>query len=213
MRERPRVKICGITRSEDALLAANLGADLLGLNFHPGSPRCVSVAQGRQIVSELGEERGSCLVAGVFVDQSVAEVERIRDAAGLDLVQLHGDYSASDVERLGDGVIQVVRPRRALRTELACTVDGAWALLVDRYDPYLAGGTGFAWEERRLVEMSRALEGRRWLLAGGVRPENVARTLKLSEAWGIDVCSGVEAQPGRKSERLMRALFAEIENG
>lgn len=213
MTARPHVKICGITRGEDAVLAASLGADLLGLNFHPASPRCVSVEQGRKIVSELGEARRNCLLVGVFVDQSIAEIEQVRDAVGLDLAQLHGDYGASDIQRLGEGVVQVLRPRRALRTALASSVDGTWALLVDRYDPHLAGGTGVAWEERRLAEMSRELEGKRWLLAGGVRPGNVARMLKLSKAWGVDVCSGVEAEPGRKSERLMKELFAEIDNG
>ncbi len=213
MRERPRVKICGITRSRDAQRAVGLGADLLGLNFYSGSPRCVTVAQAREIVSDLGEARQDCRLVGVFVDRPIGEIERIREAIGLDLVQLHGRYSDEDAARLGQEVIRVVRPRGSLEGSLSLGMDRAWALLVDRYDPGLAGGTGRAWEIGRLGEMGRELEGERWLLAGGINPANVAQMIEVSRPWGIDVCSGVEGEPGSKSESLMEKLFAEIDNG
>lgn len=211
MKSRSRVKICGVTRSEDALAAARLGADLVGINFHPKSPRFVTVDKGREIASALAEERDHCLLVGVFVDHPVGEIERIREVVGLDLVQLHGDYDVHDEERLGEGVITVVRPRDGVEEAIDLGPRSSWALLVDQYDPELAGGTGRSWERSRLEKLGRELAGERWLLAGGVKAENAVEMIRASGAWGIDVCSGVEQRPGRKSVRKMERLFAVIE--
>lgn len=207
-----RVKICGITRSEDAAHAVRLGADFIGLNFHPGSPRWVSVSRAREIASSWAGERDRCLLVGVFVDQPVAEIERIRSAVGLDLVQLHGEYSERDVASLGARVIAVVRPRESVAEALDVKYEPSWALLVDRYDAHLAGGTGRSWELSRVEEVGRVLAGRRWFLAGGLKPGNVGRMIRTSSAWGVDVCSGVEEEPGKKSSSMMEQLFAEIES-
>jgi len=209
---RPQVKICGITRSEDALVAARLGADLLGLNFYPGSSRFVTESRAREITSALRRERDNCLLVGVFVDHPVGEIERIREVVGLDLVQLHGEYGGQDMERLGEGLIAVVRPRGRLAdaTELNCR--NSWALLVDQYDPQVAGGTGRSWEKNRLAELGRVLAGERWFLAGGITAGNALEMIRASGAWGIDICSGVEERPGRKSATEMERLFAQIES-
>jgi phosphoribosylanthranilate isomerase len=209
-----KVKVCGITRPEDAALAVELGADLVGLNFWPGSSRAVTVEQAREAADAI---RGRALLAGVFVDQPPSFMVEAAAEVGLDLVQLHGNEPPSTLIDLACAGIGASRVVRALRvgpafdagTMLAPWIE-SWGFLFDADRPGVYGGTGetFPWSR-----VARAAPGRRVLVAGGIAPGRL-RTL-LADAggwrpWGIDVCSGVESAPGRKDAGKLRALFEEI---
>lgn len=220
----PLIKICGITRPEDAALAVELGADLIGLNFFPPSPRYLDPAQDaariREIVAAVG---GRALRVGVFVDRSAGEMEEIAAAAGLDLVQLHGDEGLEVAAHFGARAIRVFRHASTDPDGVAAEVaryPHAWGFLFDAPrrvaadgpDPY--GGTGESWDHgavRVLVE-SGAVD-RPVLVAGGIRPGNARAALAASGARGIDVCSGVESAPGIKDADRMKRLFEEVRHG
>lgn len=198
-----RVKICGITREEDARLATALGADAIGMVFWPGSPRAVSVEQAARIVASLPP---LVTAVGVFVDQTAQEVEEIAGRVRLGAVQLHGRETPAFARSLSYRVIKAlpVGPDGPLEpTE-------PWAdvvLLLDAHDPVRRGGTG------RTIDWGRAAEiARRHpvLLAGGLRPDNVAEAVTRVRPAGIDVSSGVESAPGIKDPQLLRALFAAL---
>ena len=193
-----RVKICGITRIEDALLAARLGAAAVGFVCWPGSPRYVSPGRARGIVRALPPLVAS---VGVFVNQPDDEVEAIAREAALDLVQLHGDEPVESCLRFG---------RRAIKS--VAVTDGfdpsSWpesvTLLADASDPLRRGGTGRTadWEA-----VARVARRRPVFLAGGLNPGNVARAITSVRPYAIDLSSGVEHAPGIKDPALMCALF------
>ena len=213
VKPRMNVKVCGLTRPEDAALAAELGASLVGINFWPGSPRAVDFPTGRAVADAV---RGRALVVGVFVDQPASFVQRALDVAGLDLVQLHGDESAADAAPFAARALKAFRCGEAFDPAAAAPFAGCWGFLLDAAHERLHGGTGEAWRWERAAG---ALPGRRVLLAGGVAPGRVrelaARLRERAGAgvalpWGVDVCSGVERAPGVKDEAKLRALFAEV---
>lgn len=212
---RLHVKVCGITRAEDALLAVELGADLLGLNFWPGSPRAIDLDRGRAIADAV---RGRALLVGVLVDQGVDFARRALDQVGLDLVQLHGDEGAAEAAALcsaagGPRAIRAFRLGEAFVAAIAEPWAHCWGFLLDAARPGAYGGTGEAWAWERAAG---ALPGRRLLLAGGIAPGRVralAERCRATDAafpWGLDVCSGVERSPGIKDEGKLRDLFAEV---
>ncbi len=195
----PIVKICGITSGEDAHAAVEVGADLLGFNFYPASPRYVSVATAASIAHRLPAHVGR---VGVFVNAEAVEVERAIDIVGLDVVQLHGDEPADF------GAHFRVPTLRALRVDSLAELPSAardhpsgW-LLVDTADPALYGGTGRALP---LSSLPRALAARVFV-AGGLTPETVTEVVRCVRPLGVDVCSGVESGPGRK-DRLRLERF------
>lgn len=200
----PRVKICGVTRVEDAVLAAALGADWLGLNFWPGSPRHVDRARARAIARAV---EGRVELAGVFVDAPLAEVEATLAEVGLDLAQLHGDEAAADLEVLA-AAGRLLKVFRGLPAQSAIDASPRAPLfLVDAAHADLRGGAGATWEWG-------AAAGLRfpgpWLVAGGIRPENAAAALAASGAHGVDVASGVESAPGIKDPGKMEKLIMEV---
>ena len=200
----PLVKICGVTRVEDAVLAVELGADWLGLNFWPGSPRSVSLPRARAIAHAVSGRVG---LAGVFVDAPLAEVEATLAGLGLDLAQVHGDVSTPDLESLA-AARRLLRPFRGVPGQATIDAGPAATLyLVDAAHATLLGGTGQSWD-------FGALAGLRFpapvLVAGGIRPENVAAALAASGADGVDVASGVESAPGIKDPEKMEQLFLEV---
>lgn len=198
------VKICGITDPVDAELAVELGADLVGLNFWPRSPRCVT-AEAAQAIAE--RVRGAAGLVGVFVDEVPERVAAIADVLGLDLVQLHGDEGPGEAERLGPRVLKVFRgvpaPGEAER------YPSAWGFLVDAAGAEGYGGSGRSWDWSTGPLVA---SGKPVLVAGGIRPDNAAQAAAAG-AWGLDVCSGVESAPGRKDPTLLRALFREVGRG
>jgi phosphoribosylanthranilate isomerase len=198
-----RVKICGITRPDDARVAAELGAWAVGFVFWPRSPRAVSVEQARAIVAGL-----SPLVTpvGVFVDQPVDEVNAVAAHVGLGVVQLHGQETPAMARALSGRIIKSV----ALGAEGAAEELGRWAhvlVLLDAHDPARRGGTGrpIDWDAAAVVARRRPV-----VLAGGLRPENVAEAVARVRPAAIDVSSGVETSPGVKDHDRMRALFAAV---
>lgn len=215
-RRRPLVKICGVTRVADAVRAAELGADLLGLNFHPPSPRFLAADAARRLADAV---RGRARLVGVFVDRTPAEIERLVDEVGLDLVQLHGDESPAGFERLAARTIKVFRLGGATDPEPLDAGAGAapeapveawsdaWGVLFEARHVTLYGGTGTSWTYERIAGLA---PGRRVLVAGGVGPANVCEALRRSGASGVDVCSGVERTPGIKDPELLERLFAEL---
>ncbi len=205
-----QIKICGITSLADALEAVDAGATMLGFNFHPPSPRCISPDVCRVILSGVRERTPDVAMVGVFVNRPVTEVIAIADRAGLDLIQLSGDEPPADLARLGERAFKAIRPNGAMD---AVEMMGRYAsrrtapvLLVDAIAPAgQYGGTGLVgnWAAARAVAEHGPI-----LLAGGLNPGNVAASIATVRPWGVDVASGVESQPGRKDPARMRAFVA-----
>lgn len=214
-----RVKICGVTALDDALACARAGADLLGLNFYPPSPRYLPLERARFLADGLRAALGEdCpLLVGVFVNASAEQIAGVMEAAGLDLAQLSGDEPEDVLAELGRRAIKAIRPRsQDEATDQAArflahaprTADLP-ALLLDAYHPDLYGGTG----EQASVDVARAVMAAspRVMLAGGLTPENVAERVRAIRPWGVDVASGVEgAQPGRKDPARVREFIAAV---
>jgi phosphoribosylanthranilate isomerase len=201
-----RVKICGVTRAVDARRAADAGADFIGLNFFPGSPRFLSIDAAREIADAV---RGRVDLVGVFVNEPLERVEEIAERVGLDLLQFHGDEEAADLAPFGARAIKVVRcAGRPAAAELAGFA-GAWGFLLEPRHPRLYGGAGEEWDFRQAADPPTS---KPVFLAGGLGPGNVRRALRQARPWGIDVCSRIESAPGVKDARLLDELWREIEN-
>ncbi len=193
------VKICGITRAEDARLAVSLGATAIGFIFWPSSPRAISPLRARAIVDALPI---SVTTVGVFVNAGRDEIEAAADEANLQAVQLHGDETPELARSLSRRVIKAV-PLTADIDERVNDWPGTM-LLLDAHDPAKRGGTG------RLIDWDRAAaiaRARDVILAGGLGPANVADAVARVRPAGIDVSSGVESSPGIKDPEKLRALF------
>ncbi len=198
-----RVKVCGITRREDAEAAVAAGADALGFMFYAPSPRCVSVEAAAAICRALPPFISK---VGVFVDADPAFLHEAADRCGLDVLQLHGDETPEYCQQCELPVIRAFRVRGPeTLTSLAGFATAAW--LLDSYVPGHRGGTGavFNWE---LAAAAVAL-GRPVILAGGLSPENVARAVQQVRPYAVDVSSGVECAPGRKDPQRLAAFVNE----
>ena len=200
-----RVKVCGITTVQDALEAAEEGAAALGFNFYPGSPRYVAPDSARDITARLPP---FVTPVGVFVNAGTPqEVELMARRAGVSAIQLHGDESAEFCLQLASW--PVIRAVRIGARPVAEVMEPypVRALLLDYRDDENFGGTGrtLDWE---------ALSGRHWplpvILAGGLRPDNLRSAIRSVRPWAVDVCSGVEASPGRKDRGKLRAFMREV---
>ena len=200
-----RIKICGITNVDDARCAAEAGADFLGFIFYPKSPRNVTLEQTATITQTIRREFGAdaprCV--GVFVSETVEHVMAVLDIAGLDLSQLHGDESPTEVRMLHPRAFKAIRPQAL--AEAAAAVDAYCdiapadiampQLLMDAYHPHQHGGTGILAD----LALARTLAPRlRLMLAGGLTPETVGPAIEQVRPWGVDVSSGVEQTPGVK---------------
>jgi phosphoribosylanthranilate isomerase len=203
-----KVKICGITNWTDARTSVEAGANFLGFNFYRESPRYISPIAAARIIKRLPK---SIKAVGVFVNESEGNVLVTARIAGLHQVQLHGDESPEAVAHLRREfpVIKAIRVRDKLRPSQLIQFSNADAFLLDGFDGKLRGGTGriFDW---RVVR--RAGVKKRLFLAGGLTPENIAEAIRIARPYAVDVCSGVEARPGKKDTRriaeFMRAVRA-----
>lgn len=196
---RVRVKICGITRLEDALLAASLGADALGFNLWPGSKRHVDADAARAIVDRLPP---LVTAVGVFVDQPPTTVMALAAAAGVQVVQLHGDESWEDVNGYPIPALKALRLAgpESLADLHRYRVRG---FLLDAPSPgYGGSGARCDWALARQVAAQVPV-----LLAGGLTPENVAEAVRTVRPWAVDVASGVESAPGVKDPDKLRRFL------
>jgi phosphoribosylanthranilate isomerase len=200
-----KVKICGVTSVADALLAAAAGADAVGLNFHPPSPRCVSDAAAEEIAAALP---AAVWRVGVFVD---AARERVRERASrlaLDALQFHGGEGAAYCRGWPQKVIKAVRVRGPGALAAAAAEYAVDFLLADAYVEGVAGGTGRRLPPAWLEGVSRE----RLILAGGLDAGNVAEAVRrVRPAW-VDVASGVESAPGRKDPQAVRRFVVHAKN-
>lgn len=201
------VKICGVTTPADARRAVDLGADLLGLNFHPPSPRCLDPDRAAEVADAV---RGRVPLVGVFVHQTSEEIAEIDRRVGLDLIQLHGPPDPEAAAVWGDRAIQVFRREAPPDAEELARYGRVWGFLFDVPHGNLYGGTGVSWQYGTLAGVGT---DKPVLVAGGIRPDNARRALEVSGAAGLDVCSGVESSPGVKDPKLMERLIAEVRDG
>ena len=200
-----RVKICGVTRIEDADLAVELGAAALGFNFYAPSPRSIDPARARAIIRRLPP---FVTTVGIFADQ--ADADRALDVAreaGVDLLQFHGPrFPMLDGALAGFPIIRAVPVGQDFRAESLADLKAA-AFLLDTFDSVLKGGTGrpFPWPVAREAKKYGAV-----ILAGGLTPENVAEAIRQASPFAVDVASGVESAPGVKDPHKLRAFFAAV---
>jgi len=202
-----RVKICGVTNWADAKLAVDLGADALGFNFYPPSPRSVSPQRAWEIIRRLPPLVG---VVGVFVDWPAEVVAALARALHLGAVQLHGGEKAEQVRVLAKqfSVIKAFGAGPGFRVAHLARYGAASAFLLDGFREGLHGGTGKTADWRLARQANRY---GRLILAGGIRPDNVAQAIGEARPFAVDVASGVESRPGKKSPSAMRALLRAVE--
>ncbi|MBF8723295.1 MULTISPECIES: phosphoribosylanthranilate isomerase [Pseudomonas] len=199
-----RSKICGITRIEDALAAAEAGADAIGLVFYAKSPRAVDVRQARAIIAELPP---FVTTVGLFVNASRCELNEILEAVPLDLLQFHGDETPADCEGYHRPWVKALRVRPGDDLEAACRqYAGARGILLDTYVPGIPGGTGEAFDWSLVpASLSKPV-----ILAGGLSADNVAQAIAQVRPYAVDVSGGVEQAKGIKDaakiEAFMRAV-------
>lgn len=205
-----KVKICGVTTPKDALAAASLGADLLGLNFYPPSPRRLDAALAGEIAQAVRSSYPDVLLAAVFVNLPPREIDALDAAVCFDLLQFSGEESDLVVAPYASRALKVFRTGGPPAPQALAAFADVWGILVDASHRTLYGGTGLAWDVSSVAPLAAT---RRLLVAGGIRPGNAAAAARASGAWGLDVCSGVESAPGRKDPLLLSRLFEEIRNG
>lgn len=197
-----KVKICGITNLEDALVAAEYGADALGFIFYEKSPRYISTANAMKIIKELPP---FVTKVGVFVDDPVEKVKQMKVFTGIDAVQLHGNETPNICHSMGNRVIKAFR------------VSGQWsavsnrmkryqvsAYLLDTHREGVPGGTGKTFDWKLAVE---AKKHGRIILAGGLTPDNVSEAVKKVRPYAVDVASGVEERPGKKDLKKVKEFI------
>jgi phosphoribosylanthranilate isomerase len=196
------IKICGITRPEDATVAVALGASAVGFIFWPGSPRAIDPHRARLIAATLPP---FVTTVGVFVNQPASFINSVSNLVGLGVVQLHGDEDpafATAVKRPVLKAINLPADRASIARWSSRTM-----LLVDAHDPVRRGGTGTTTDWGLAADLARH---RPIVLAGGLTPENVADAVEWVQPFGIDVSSGVESAPGIKDLGKMTALFEKL---
>jgi len=204
------VKVCGITNLDDALAAVDAGADALGFNFYPRSPRYISPADARELINQLPEP---VIKVGVFVNEDLASVVSIAGEAKLTALQLHGDETPEYCRQLrGKYIIKAFGAKKQFDWS-AVGVYEVQAIMLDTKDDVLRGGTGrtFDWSIAQRANGSTA-NGRtpRLFLAGGLSPENVAEAIKTVRPYAVDACSSLEHAPGKKNHERIRAFVKAV---
>jgi phosphoribosylanthranilate isomerase len=201
---RTRVKICGFTRKADALSAAALGVDAIGLVFYPPSPRAVTIDLAREIVQGLPP---FVSVVALFVDERPQRIHEVIENVAVDLIQFHGDEPPELCNSFSVPYIKAVRMDNQVDIgEIERRYSAASGLLLDAYHPEQKGGTGMRFDWNRIPEDCRIPI----VLAGGLNPENVGDALELARPFAVDVSSGVETGKGIKDRGKMAAFVNEV---
>lgn len=195
-----RVKICGITNTKDAFLAADLGAYAIGFVFYEGSQRRISYDGARKIARKLPP---FVVKVGVFVNESVSSVLAAKEFCGLDRVQIHGDRIDTAVTAIP--AITIMAYRIKDRNDIEEARESPAFPLLDSHVENAFGGSGLRFNWKLLEDF-----GRPYILAGGINGENIDEALRL-KPYGIDIASGVEKRPGVKDPRKMREIFRRVE--
>jgi len=198
-----KIKICGITNLEDALAAADAGADALGFNFYKKSPRYIEPDKAAEIIAQLPP---FIMPVGIFVNEREEKIRENQALTCIQAIQLHGDESPEFCQRFGGRVIKAfqVRDKESLKNMAHYRVG---AFLLDSYRDGVRGGTGvtFDWH---LAVVAKTFG--KVILAGGLTPENVAEAVKLVQPYGVDVAGGVEREKGIKDHAKVRKFIAEV---
>lgn len=201
---RTRVKICGITRAQDALAAAQAGADAIGLVFYSPSSRHIAIDAAASIVGSAG---AFVTTVGLFVNPRADEVRKVVDAVALDRLQFHGDEDEAFCLQFGLPYIKALRARPGVDfQQLAAAYPGAAGILLDSYQPGVAGGTGEVFDWQLIPGGMRS----RIILAGGLNPDNVASAIRQIAPAAVDVSGGVESEPGIKSAAKIEAFIEAV---
>lgn len=212
-----QVKICGITNYEDAIAAAQAGADMIGLNFYKKSPRYVAPEKAGEFVKRLRANLGAQtpVIVGLFVNEIVGRISITMEQVGFTVAQLSGDESVELLKELHGAGYKAIRPRgeKEALDDVAYFAPGASpnvkipSLLLDAFHPDLYGGSG----QQASLDVARAVKDKtaRLMLAGGLKPDNVGGIIQAVQPWGVDVASGVEidGQPGKKDAAKVQAFI------
>lgn len=198
-----KIKICGITNLDDALTAADLGADALGFNFYKKSPRYIEPEKAADIIAQLPP---IIMPIAVFVNEREERIREVQKTTCIQTIQLHGDESPEFCSRFGARVIKAfqVKDKETIKHMAHYHVG---AFLLDSYRNGQRGGTGatFDWH---LAVVAKTFG--RIILAGGLTPENAAEAVKLVQPYGVDVASGVEREPGIKDHAKLKKFITEV---
>jgi phosphoribosylanthranilate isomerase len=201
-----KVKVCGMTSLKDALVAVEEGADAVGFIFYKKSPRSVTMKIVREIVLELPPFVDT---VGVFVDESAVQINKTADYCNLDIIQLHGDESPAFCKRIRRKVIKAFRIKdmQSVKKLSNFQVSG---FLLDTFSENLHGGTG------KVFDWNLVLPAKKFgpvIMAGGLTPNNVQQAVRQVRPYGVDVCSGVESEPGIKDHKKVRAFLKNAKAG
>ncbi|MDA1370100.1 MAG: phosphoribosylanthranilate isomerase [Proteobacteria bacterium] len=198
------IKICGITRQQDALAAAELGASALGLNFYKLSPRCVDMGRAEEILEGLPE---SVRVVALFVDPEPEDVVAVVSSGLVDLLQFHGNESAQYCESFDLPYMKAIRVGSELDlSRQIADFRSAEFILLDSFDEKVPGGTGKSFDWNRIETIVRS-ESLKLVLAGGLNPENIRQAIARVAPFGVDVSSGVELSPGIKDPQKLKSFI------
>lgn len=205
-----KVKICGITTLEDAMMACEYGADLLGFNFYQVSPRYIQPTLCAKLVAEIKISFPQVTLVGVFVNMHVSTVKNILQDCGLDLAQFHGDEDSASFQPFRDKAFKAFRgipDEETIIDFISNERTTPPAFLVDSSVAGLYGGSGQAgdWNAAALISKKYSL-----LLAGGLRPENVTNAINQVRPWGVDTASGVESKPGEKNSEKLKLFIQAV---
>ncbi len=203
---RVRVKICGITRLEDALDAVAQGADAIGLVFYEGSPRNVTISQAAEIVNQIP---AFVSTVGLFVNAESSFIREVISKVKLDLLQFHGDETASECAAFSHPFIKAIRVKSDTNlVQYAEDFSAAKALLLDTYAEGVAGGTGQVFDWNLIPkELAKPV-----ILAGGLTADNVALAISLVKPYAVDVSGGVEASKGIKDVAKIAAFMQQVDS-
>ncbi len=209
-----QVKICGVRTLTDALSAAHAGADMLGLNFYPHSPRYLKPIDAAKLTETLRQTLGNetPLLVGIFADESAGDMLQVADVAGLDLIQVSGNEALEVMKALKGRAVKAIHPKTTQQAVEQAQAFAPYApddermpsLLLDAHHKRLYGGTGLQASTSVALAVKEFVP--RLMLAGGLTPDNIAERVDAIRPWGVDVASGVESEPGIKDSVMMRAF-------